>query len=174
MPELSAGSPDGWRPMAVADLDAVKALADRLHPGLVERREVFADRLAVFPAGCLVLVAGGAIAGYGVSHPAKLRDPPHLDHLLGSIRPDADSYYIHDVALAPEQRGTGRAAEGVVRLLDIAAAYPATALVSVYGTTPFWARFGFVDVTATMPPGRLAPYGDDARYMSRQNPDIAG
>jgi GNAT superfamily N-acetyltransferase len=166
--------PDGWRPMLASDLDAVKALSDRLHPGLVERREVFADRLAVFPTGCLVLVAGGAIAGYGVSHPAKWGDPPHLDRLLGSLRPDVDSYYIHDVALAPEQRGTGRAAAGVSLLLAVAEAFPTTALVSVYGTAPFWARFGFVDVTATMPPGRLAPYGDDARYMSRQNPVSAG
>ena len=110
--------------MVQADLDPVKALSDRIHPGLVERREVFADRLDVFPAGCLVLVAGGEIAGYGVSHPAKLRDPPHLDRLLGSLRPDADSYYLHDVALSPEQRGTGRAGEGVERLLSVAAVLP--------------------------------------------------
>ncbi|BDA83543.1 N-acetyltransferase [Aureimonas sp. SA4125] len=160
--------------MTAADLDGVKALSDRIHPGLVERREVFEDRLAVFPAGCLVLVAAGEIAGYGISHPAKLREPPHLDRLLGRLRPDADSYYIHDVALAPEQRGTGRAVEGVARLLAVAAAYPAAALVSVYGTAPFWARFGFDDTTATMPPGRLAPYGDDARYMIRKNSDFAG
>jgi GNAT superfamily N-acetyltransferase len=160
--------------MVQADLDPVKALSDRIHPGLVERREVFADRLDVFPAGCLVLVAGGEIAGYGVSHPAKLRDPPHLDRLLGSPRPDADSYYLHDVALSPEQRGTGRAGEGVERLLSVAAVFPVTALISVYGTMPFWARFGFVDITDSMQPGRLAPYGDDARYMSRQNPGFAG
>ena len=167
MPDLPLGGANGWRPMAAADLDAVKALSDRIHPGLVERREVFADRLAVYPKGCLVLVADGAIAGYGVSHPARLRDPPHLDALLGVVRADADSYYIHDVAVAPEQRGTGKAAQGVGLLMDVAASYPATGLISVYGTMPFWSRFGFADETATLPPGQLVPYGQDARYMIR-------
>ena len=172
MPNRLEDGAGGWRPMASGDLDAVKALSDRIHPGLVERREVFADRLAVFPDGCLVLVSGDEIAGYGVSHPARLYQPPHLDALLGTVRTDANSYYIHDVAVAPERRGTGRAAAGVGLLLAVARAYPATALISVYGTMPFWARFGFVDATASLAPSLLVPYGADARYMMRPRLEV--
>jgi hypothetical protein len=42
-------------------------------------------------------------------------------------------------------------------------------LISVYGTAPFWSRFGFVDETATANPAKLAPYGPGARYMVRRN-----
>ena len=165
-----------WEKMLPAHLAGVKALADRVHPGLPERVEVYADRLAAFPAGSRVLVSGGAVAGYAVSHPAKLFDPPPLDHLLGTIGPEADSYYIHDVVVASELRGQGLARLGVEAVLA-AVPYPATALVSVYGTMPFWAGFGFVDETAALPSGKLAPYGDDARYMVRRTPlagDILG
>lgn len=158
-----------WESMLPAHLTGVKALADRVHPGLPERIEVYADRLAAYPAGSHVLLSEGVVAGYAVSHPARLFEPPPLDHLLGAIGPDADSYYIHDVVVAPELRGQGLARHGVAAVLA-AVAYPATALVSVYGTVPFWAGFGFVDETRSLPAQKLVPYGDDARYMVRRAP----
>lgn len=157
-----------WERMLPAHLASVKALADRVHPELPERIEVFADRLAAYPAGSRVLIGSGGVLGYAVSHPARLFEPPPLDHLLGTIGPDADSYYIHDVVVAPELRGQGHARLGVEALLaDVP--YPVTALVSVYGTMPFWAGFGFTDETAALPEGKLAPYGTDARYMLRRH-----
>jgi predicted N-acetyltransferase YhbS len=161
-----------WESMIPAHLAGVKALADRVHPGLPERIEVFADRLSAYPAGSRVLVRSGAVAGYAVSHPARLHAPPPLDHLLGTIGADADSYYIHDVVVAPELRGQGLARKGVEALLATVP-YSATALVSVYGTMPFWAGFGFVDETRALAPGKLVPYGEGARYMVRRTP-LAG
>ena len=161
-----------WERMLPAHLAGVKALADRVHPGLPERIDVYADRLAVYPAGSRVLVSGGTVVGYAVSHPARLFEPPPLDHLLGAIGPEVDSYYIHDVVVAPELRGQGLARSGVETVLA-SVPYPATALVSVYGTMQFWAGFGFADETAALPPGKLAPYGEDACYMVRRTP-LAG
>ena len=161
-----------WERMLPAHLAGVKALADRVHPGLPERIDVYADRLAVYPAGSRVLVSGGTVVGYAVSHPARLFAPPPLDHLLRAIGPEVDSYYIHDVVVAPELRGQGLARSGVETVLA-SVPYPATALVSVYGTMPFWAGFGFADETAALPAGKLAPYGEDACYMVRRTP-LAG
>jgi GNAT superfamily N-acetyltransferase len=158
-----------WQKMLPAHLARVKVLADRVHPGLPERVEVFADRLAAFPGGSRVLVSGGAVAGYAVSHPAQLFEPPPLDHLLGAVGPEADSYYIHDVVVAPELRGQGLARLGVEAVLA-AVPYPTTALVSVYGTMSFWAGFGFIDESDALLAGKLAPYGADARYMVRRTP----
>jgi GNAT superfamily N-acetyltransferase len=155
--------------MLPAHLAGVKELADRAHPGLPERIDVYADRLAAYPSGSRVVVSAGAVSGYAVSHPARLFAPPALDHLLGTIGPEADSYYIHDVVVAPELRGQGLARIGVEALLA-ALPYQATALVSVYGTVPFWTGFGFADETAALASGKLAQYGDDARYMVRRTP----
>jgi len=154
--------------MRAGDLDGVLALADRVHPGLPESRAVFAERLALFPAGCIVLARAGGVAGYAVSHPIRPAEPPRLDALLGRIPTGATQYYIHDLALAPEARGTGAAAAAVSRLLLAAPPYPTTALVSVYGTAGFWERFGFRKSGEDMA-AKLAPYGAGAVFMVRAN-----
>jgi N-acetylglutamate synthase-like GNAT family acetyltransferase len=95
-----------------------------------------------------------------------------LDSLLGSIPEDADQYYIHGVALLPECRGKGAAAEGIRKLLGVAegCGYETTCLVSVYGTAGFWSRFGFkvVDVGEVVAE-KLRGYGNDATCVLRRN-----
>ena len=157
-----------WRAMDADDLDAVEILGDRVHPGLPESRAVFAERLALFPAGCFVLDGVAGVCGYAVSHPIRQGEPPPLDTLLTAIPDDASQYYIHDVVLAPEARGTGAAAAGVGQLLEVGSRYPTTALISVYGTTGFWGRFGFTAVSWDMG-GKLVPYGESAVFMVRDN-----
>ena len=38
-----------WRPLQPADLDGVMAVAEVVHPTFPERRETFADKLALAP-----------------------------------------------------------------------------------------------------------------------------
>ena len=157
-----------WRAMEAADLDAVMALAGRCHPALPESRAVFAERLALFRQGCLVLDGPSGVAGYAIAHPIRRSEPPALGMLLGSIATDADQFYLHDVVVAPELRGRGASAMAVDRLLDLGGAYPTTALVSVYGTAGFWSRFGFRPAGRGMSE-KLRAYGDDAVFMERRN-----
>lgn len=162
-----------WREMREADLAGVMSLARVVHPNLPERIEVFADRLAIFPQGCQVLAGEtGGVDGYAVSHPARLFEPPLLDTVLGALPADADGYYIHDVVVAPALRGAGHARIGVYHALDAGAAFRETALIAVYGTAPFWQRFGFLDRTRDLAPARLALYGPDARYLVRRKSAI--
>jgi GNAT superfamily N-acetyltransferase len=163
----AGGTPGEWRAMRVDDLDAVLALAEAVHRDLPESRAVFAERLALFPSGCLVL-DGGGIGGYAVSHPIRRSEPPALGVLLGSLPADADQFYIHDVVVAPSRRRSGTAAAAVARLLDLAADFETTALVSVYGTVGFWARFGFAPTDEEMAE-KLSPYGAGAVYLVRLN-----
>lgn len=156
-----------WRPMAADDLPAVLDVSVRVHPGFPEGEAMFRNRLALFPAGCLVLEEAGAIAGYAVSHPIRRYRPPPLDVLLDALPADADDYYVHDVALLPRARGGGQARAGIERVLDVAAAYPTASLVSVYGTAPFWQRFGFAPVSDRDMREKLTPYGEGAVYMLR-------
>ena len=157
-----------WRQMSELDVDSLLHVADVIHPGLPESRDIFLERLRLFPQGCLVLVKDNKIVGYAISHPIRQRQLPALDTLLGQVSPEADQYYIHDVAILPEFRGHGLAAECVNKLLTIAQNFQSTCLVSVYGTASFWARFGFVpDTPDEMMLEKLRGYGEDATYLSR-------
>lgn len=147
--------------MRPADLPGVVTLAGAAHPELYESPEVFAEKLALFPDGCLALDDGDALIGYAFAHPWR-GAPPKLNRLLGSIPQASDHFYVHDVALADAARGRGAGAAIVARLVATAraAGLPALELVAVGGAERFWARQGFV---AT--PGAAAGYGAGALSM---------
>ncbi|KAK4184023.1 hypothetical protein QBC35DRAFT_75769 [Podospora australis] len=172
-----------WRPMTVDDIPGLMLVADEVHPELPESDHVFAERVKLFPEGCLALVdhgddndghdAGGEpkkLYGYVVSHPIRRRQPPALDSLLGGISEDADQYYIHDFAIFPGFRGRGLAVLCLDKLLVIAERFPSACLVSVYGTSPFWGSFGFASPASIEHAlqVKVQGYGDDATYLERQ------
>lgn len=157
-----------WRTMQETDLPAVLKVSTDVHPGFPEGEPMFRNRLSLFPAGCLVLDAGdGRLLGYAVSHPSKRYAPPALDVILPALPKDADDYYVHDVALLPQARGGGHARAGIEAILANAAPFGSASLVSVYGTAPFWSRFGFEPVADRDMEAKLRPYGEGAVYMLR-------
>ncbi|KAL8769559.1 MAG: hypothetical protein Q9209_004490 [Squamulea sp. 1 TL-2023] len=161
-----------WREMSVKNIESLVRIADKIHPNLPESNQVFAERVKLFPEGCLALVEdeGDDLCGYVISHPIRRRQPPALDSLLGEIASDADQYYIHDLAILPDYRGYGLAQECIRKLFAIAKRYPTTSLVSVYNTAPFWGRFGFVPQEKDEGLEKnLLDYGDDAIYLERIN-----
>ncbi|KAK7992349.1 hypothetical protein PG988_001143 [Apiospora saccharicola] len=169
-----------WEPLAPGDIEAVMRIGDVIHSALPEGEHVFAERVKLFPEGCLALVkdsnggGGRELCGYAISHPIRPRQPPALDAALGDIPPDATQFYIHDFCVLAEYRGKGLADQGIRRLLSVAAdteRFPDGAcLVSVYGTVPFWSRYGFVppaSIDATLAE-KVYGYGGDARYLERR------
>jgi GNAT superfamily N-acetyltransferase len=159
-----------WRQMAAGDIDGLLKVAEKMHPDLPEGRGVFAERLRLFPVGCLVLVQDGEVCGYAVSHPIRADQPPSLNSFLGEIPLDAAQYFFHDLTILPNFRQRGLAAECIGRLLEIAKVYPTTSLVSVYNTASFWGRFGFMpEPVDEILSKKLRIYGQDAIYLKRQN-----
>jgi GNAT superfamily N-acetyltransferase len=156
--------------MTESDMAGVMRVADEIHRDLPEAEAVFHERQRLFPEGCLVLAENNEIGGYIVSFPIRHGKPPALNAMLGEIPAEADQYYLHDIAILPGFRGRGAAAEGIGRILEVARRYPTTCLISVYGTGPFWARFGFIPepVDAAME-DKLRGYGPDAAYLMRRN-----
>lgn len=156
-----------WLPLEVADLDAVDRIGRAIHPGLPERPEVFAEKRALFPEGALKAVGAGTMLGYGLAHPWRLGAIPALDAFLGTLPADADCLYVHDVALLEAARGHGLAGSFVAAMRAVARArgLAALACASVYGTTVLWSRYGFETVDDPNLAGKLAGYGDTARYM---------
>lgn len=163
------GTAPGWCAMSMSDLDGVLAVASAVHPGLPERREVFAERLILFPQGCHILrFADGTVAGYAVSHPWHARRPVPLDTLLYDM-PETTCRYIHDVAMLPATRGGGLAGQIVGRIVRDAyrAGASEVSLVAVSGSMPFWERHGFHVVSEPGLTAKLESYGEDVRFMVR-------
>jgi ribosomal protein S18 acetylase RimI-like enzyme len=162
-----------WRLLSHNDIPSLLHIATTCHPSLPESPSVFSERIYLYPSGCLALInnENDELLGYAISHPIRRRCPPALDSMLGAIPPDADQYYIHDLALLPCVRGRGFAKEGVEMLFAGAAGrYGSFSLVSVYGTAVFWSRFGFKPLGDEEEGLRLklVEYGDDAVYMERE------
>lgn len=159
-----------WRPMTAADLSLVCALSATIHEAYPEDDAVFAERLKLYPDGCHVYAAAEKIAAYVVSHPWRAFEAPALNSLLGEIPVAPSTYYIHDLALAPQARGTGVASEIVWTLADhaIAGGFPAMSLVAVNGSGGFWQRQGFVQTEVPALAEKLLSYRDDGvQFMTR-------
>lgn len=163
-----------WRPMTATDLPAVMAVAGVVHPGYPEDAVVFAERLRLFPDGCLVLEGHDGLRGYVVSHPWHRAVPPALNSLLGGLPVQAGCFYIHDLALLPAARGSGAGRAIVASLVRVAAqaGLPCLSLVAIDGSSGFWRRQGFHELHDPALAAKLASYDDAARYMERAlNPE---
>ena len=156
--------------MRAADLPAVGAVAAAVHPAYPERPAVFAERLRLFPPGCLVLEGeDGAVSGYVVSHPWLLGRPPALDSLLGALPPAPTTYYLHDIALLPATRGSGAAGAALRRVEAVARAggLANLTLVAVGGSAGFWRHQGFRPVEEPALAEKLRSYDAGARFLRR-------
>ena len=159
-----------WRPMSPADLPAALAVADIVHPRYPEDPAIFAERLALYPPGCLVLMQGEDRIGYIVSHPWSYGEPPALNSLLGVLPIPPTTYYIHDIALLPQARRTGAAKTVIAQLVDQAEVLglPNLSLIAVNDSVAFWQRHGFAVTSDPALDKKLLSYDDSARFMVRR------
>lgn len=158
-----------WRDMTPNDLVLVDLLANRVHTGLPERLEVFAEKLYLFGAGCRVLQGGNTILGYGIGHPWVLNGVPALDSWLGALPAAADCLYVHDVVIDAVASGHGAAGWYIDYMCKLATSLRIghLALVSVYGTHVVWRRYGFIVSETPNTHCLLSSYGHTAKYMTR-------
>jgi len=158
-----------WRVMTAQDLGEVKHLADVIHVNHPEDMDVFVERQHLYAQGCLVLVEADRMIGYALTHPWRYGEPPPLNSRLSEIPRQATTYYVHDVALLPEARGKGYAAQVVERLVSHAqkGGFGNLSLVAVNKSQAFWERLNY---RAAALPGletKLLSYGPDAVLMAR-------
>jgi GNAT superfamily N-acetyltransferase len=150
----------------------IAAIADRVHPAFPEDLAVFAERQALYPWGVHLLEVDGEAAGYLIAHPWPSGSAPKLNGLLHHIPAGADSFYLHDLALLPNARGTGAARAIVESMADHArqAGYACMSLVAVNGSVPFWQHLGFRVEERPELAGTLLLYEEAARFMVRPLP----
>lgn len=164
-----SGADFAWRALTPADLLTVETIAGEVHPDFPEDGPVFAERQRLYPQGAFILEIKGEPAGYVLSHPWHFRKLPPLNALLGEIPEDASTYYVHDIALMPEARGSGAAGAMVLDLIEHArdAGFASMSLVAVNGSIPFWLRYGFSLSEAPELTDKLKSYEGAARLMVR-------
>jgi GNAT superfamily N-acetyltransferase len=157
-----------WRPLTESDFPAVVSIADRVHVAYPEDDDVIAERLHLYPEGCAILEFDGTPAAYTITHPWLYGDPPALNMKLGALPEQPTTYYIHDVALLPEARGTGAASAIVEAIISEARkiAVSNLSLVAVNKSVPFWSRFGFEVTNEPKLAAKLMSYDADARFMT--------
>ena len=159
-----------WRPMEAGDLASVSAVAGIVHTDFFEDDAVLGERLERYPQGCFVLSdMSASLLGYAITHPWRLYTLPALNSLLGQLPENPTTYYLHDIALLPQARGTGAASEIISILADHAQAsgFSTMSLVAVNGSTGFWQRQGFEREGRPELEAKLKTYSDDACFMVR-------
>ena len=155
------------RPMALADLDAVlRVQAACYPPAMQEAAAVVHARLAVAPATSLAACDADGLCGYLFAYPSRLGRVTDLGAPF-EVALDADTLYLHDLAVDPRALGRGLARSLVEAMLERGQGLQLAhaALVSVQDSTRFWCGFGFAE-KATRDPG-LFTYPDGAVYMAR-------
>jgi ribosomal protein S18 acetylase RimI-like enzyme len=157
-----------WRPLRPADLVEVTRIAERLHPDFPERPEVFAQKAAMFPAGCFALESQGSVIGYALSHPWSLDDIPPLDSFLKALPESPDCLHLHDIAILDSGRGRGAARTVEALLMERARQrnLRKMTLVSLCGSDGLWRRLGYRP-RSSVTLDQLRSYGRGALYMAR-------
>jgi len=155
------------RPMRRADLEAVLRVQAACYPPAMQEAPAILDaRLAAAPATCLAACDAHGVCGYLFAYPSRLGRVTDLGAPF-AVAPDADTLYLHDLAVDPRALGRGLARTLVGNMLErgrgLGLAH--AALVSVQDSTRFWSGLGFA-VQATNDPGLLT-YPPGAVYMAR-------
>ncbi len=158
-----------WRAMSAFDLPAVEAIAAAVHKDFYEAPEVLAEKRRLYPNGAHLLEIGERPVGYVLSHPWRSRSIPALNELLGEIPADADSFYLHDMALLPVARRIGAASLMTATLARHAKArgFASMSLVAVNRSAGYWTRQGFAPLELPELAGKLESYEASASYMVR-------
>jgi hypothetical protein len=157
-----------WRKMAEPDLVKVECVGDAVHPDYPEDAIVIAERLRLYPAGCLVLDGQQGVQGYAVAHPRLFGRPPPLNTTLDRLPAQADTFYIHELAIMPDVRSGGSGTKAVDLLAHQAQldAFTSMSLVAVGSSPRFWRRNGFEAIQQETTQKALATYEDDL-FMAR-------
>ncbi len=152
-------------------MDAVMAVQALCYHAIVpeSRAAMEAKRVAGLGLPCVAVAAdSGALDAYLIAMPIRWPQLPVLDSEPAPER-NADTLYVHDMALHPRARGAGLAA----RLMDSVwqaarqRGLRQAALIAIQGSEGFWQAQGFASVrpeTASLST-KLRSYGEDALLM---------
>lgn len=131
-----------WRQMLLDDLPSVFNIAMDVWAEYGETFAIYYNKFLTAPQGCYVYTVNNNIKGYVISHPWNILYPPPLNTPL--IKVEENCWFIHDIVVLPEYRGTGVGDEIIQKILHDNSI---VSLVAVNDeatkTKDFWMRYGF-------------------------------
>lgn len=135
-----------FRLLTSGDMRALHELeADVYVPALHVSDASFLRLMELYPEGAIGVFDEEGLCGYAFGVPVAAGTTLDLQVPLEGLAEGADTFYIHDVAVARRRRGTGLGVVLATRLVDHARARGFTRgeLVSVQGSALFWEKLGF-------------------------------
>ena len=132
-----------WQPMTLADIENVYMISQTTWTDYGETFAIYKNKFLTAPQGCYVYSVNNNIKGYVISHPWNIfYPPPALNTPLSKI--EENCWFIHDIVVLPEYRGTGVGDEIIRKILHDNSI---VSLVAVNDeatkTKDFWMRYGF-------------------------------
>ena len=134
-----------------------------------ESFESLQAKILASPNTCLIAESSEGGTGYLIAVPIVYPSLPALNAPTFELSADADTLYIHDLAIHGAGRGRG-VAQALVRASINAAKrsrLSSTCLVAIQNSQSFWEQFGFetVEAPADALMRQLASYGAGAKLM---------
>lgn len=128
-----------------------------------ESLEVLQSKWLTSPESCFALTSEGSVIGYCLAHPWHIDMPPSLEQVLGTID-QANTLYLHDIALSAKAQGKGLGSLALKALIEFAETnnLNTISLVAVQGAHHYWGKQGFIAKAISKD---LSAYPEDARYM---------
>lgn len=164
------------RPMAEDDIKNVLRIQAAVYsPDILESAAFFENRLSLSADNCWVAASSveqsGSLLGYLISYPWPRTFPPELDGTLDTLPKSADSWFVHDCAIAPnaQRLGVGKALFNAARRSANRQGFSHTSLVSLAQANRYWQSQGYRPVAETQRlRDKLKAYGEGACYMHRE------
>lgn len=160
-------------PMILQDLEDVAEVQKKTFTqDLCEGHSVLLNRFETFGQYFYVAKNGKALIGYMISFPWKAGDTPVNNQKFPAILQTPDCFFIHDITLMPEARGTGLAAAMIEKACETGRSlgFKTISLVAVSQSGNYWDKNNFleyVDISVEKRNGIIANYGQGARLMLR-------
>ena len=134
-----------------------------------ESLESLQAKILASPSTCLIAESSESAVGYLIAVPIIYPHLPTLNAPTFELPADADTLYIHDLAIHGAGRGKGVAQALVRASIDAAkrSGLSRACLVAIQNSQSFWEQFEFEVVAepADEFTAKLASYGADAQLM---------
>jgi ribosomal protein S18 acetylase RimI-like enzyme len=129
--------------MSLDDLPSVFKIVIDVWAEYGETLAIYKNKFLTAPQGCYVYTVNNNIKGYVISHPWNiLSPPPPLNTPLTIV--EENCWFIHDIVVLPEYRGTGVGDEIIRKILHDNSIVSLVAVNDeAIKTKNFWTRYGF-------------------------------
>lgn len=159
------------RSMQREDLSQVLAVQKQTFgTELCETLDVFTNRFEIFGEFFKVVVLNNLVQGYMICFPWRLGESPMNNEKFPESLPSFNCFYLHDIALLKQARGSGLAQELInhALLCSKKLGFNTLSLVSVEQAGDYWVKRGFSPFE-NLPPEKdefiRSVYGQGARLM---------